>query len=451
MNRNRFWRVVFVLLLLPVRVHAQHPLNDLIDRELPSLFEVYKTFHAAPELSHEEVKTAALLARELRTAGFTVTEGIGRYLRPELKGHGVVAVMKNGDGPTILVRSDLDALPIEEKTGLPYASTVTTTYANTGQRTGVMHACGHDIHMASMIGTARMLAALKDRWRGTVVFLGQPSEERLDGARAMLSDGLYERFPRPNYAVALHVWADLEAGKVAFTPGFAQASSDAVDITIRGVGAHGSRPNEARDPVVIAAQVVLALQTIVSRENSPLDPAVVTVGSIHGGSARNIIPDEVTLQLTVRAYKEEVRKRMLTSIERIAKNVALAAGVPDKRAPIVTVSAAERSDALYNDPALAERLGRAFESSLGSGAITRLPPLMGSEDFRELSLGGEIPIFFYRVGASDPTKLAAARQAGTPIPATHSPLFAPFPEPTIRTGVKSMTAAVLELLKTESR
>jgi len=438
----------FLLPLLAVSpVDAQQSLDGMIDRELPSLFEVYKGLHAAPELSHQEAKTAALLAHELRAAGFMVTERVGRYARQESKGYGIVGVMKNGEGPTVLVRSDLDALPIEERTNLPYASQVRTTDANTGQMTGVMHACGHDVHMASLIGTARMLGALKDRWRGTVVLIGQPAEERLDGARAMLSDGLYTRFPRPNYALALHVWADLEAGRLGFVSGYAQASSDSVDITIRGVGAHGSRPNESKDPVVIAAQVVLALQTIVSRENSPLDPAVITVGSIHGGAARNIIPSEVTLQLTVRAYKEEVRRRMLASIERIARNVALAAGVPEARAPVVAISDAERSDALYNDPALSERLARVFEGSLGSGAVTRLPSLMGSEDFGEFGLGGDIPVFYYRVGTSDPTRLATARQTGTPLPSTHSPFFAPVPEPTIRTGVKSMTVAVLELMK----
>jgi hippurate hydrolase len=348
----------------------------------------------------------------------------------------------------VLVRADLDALPIEERTGLPYASTVKAQSDSSGQTVGVMHACGHDIHIASLIGTARVLAQIKDRWRGTLLMIGQPAEETVDGARAMLRDGLYTRFPKPDYAIALHDWADLEAGRVGFVSGYAQASLDSVDITIRGIGAHGSRPNEAKDPIVVAAQVVLALQTIISRENSPLDPAVVTVGSIHGGSARNIIPEEVKLQLTVRAYKEEVRKNILASIERIARNTAFAAGVPEARAPIVTVITTERVDALYNDPALAERIARAFETALGSRAVARLTPLMGSEDFGEFGLSGhQLPIFYYRVGASDPAKLAMNRQSGTPIPSTHSPFFAPLPEPTIRTGVKSMTTAVLELTK----
>jgi hippurate hydrolase len=440
-----FW--LLVSLIVASRANAQQPLDGMIDRELPSLLSTYEVLHAAPELSHYEEKTAALLARELRAAGYSVTERVGRYERSEWIGYGVVAIMKNGEGPTVLVRSDFDALPIEEQTGLPYASRVKMK-DDAGQIVSVMHACGHDVHVVSLLGTARMLAQLKDRWRGTLLFIGQPAEERLDGARAMLNDGLYTKFPKPDFALALHVWAALEAGKVGFTSGYAQASSDSVDIIIRGVGAHGSRPNEAKDPVVIAAQVILALQTIVSRENSPLDPAVVTVGSIHGGTARNIIPDEVTLQLTVRAYREEVRRNILASIERIARNVALAAGVPDGRAPIVKVSNTERSDALYNDPVLAERVVRAFDGALGSANVTRLTPLMGSEDFGELGLGGhQIPIFYFRVGSSDPSKLANSRQTGTPVPATHSPSFAPVPESTIRTGVKSMTSAVLELMQ----
>ena len=447
MNQRVFNCVFLLGVLMVIEGEAQQSLDGMIDRDLPALVAAYKVLHAAPELSHHEEKTAAFLARELRSTGYTVTEHVGKYERADWVGFGVVAVMKNGDGPTVLVRSDLDALPLEEQTGLPYASKIKVKDDRTDQVVGVMHACGHDIHIVSLLGTAKMLAQSKERWRGTVVLIGQPAEETLDGARAMLNDGLYTRFPKPDYAIALHDWADLEAGNVGYVSGFAQASASSIDITIRGVGAHGSRPNEAKDPIVIAAQVILALQIIVSRENSPLDPAVVTVGSIHGGTARNIIPDEVRLQLTVRAYKEEVRKNILVSIERIVRNTALAAGVPDERAPIVTVSNTERADALYNDPVLAERLARVFETALGSRAVTRLTPLMGSEDFGEFGLAAQIPQFFFRVGASDPSKLADGRQTGKPVPATHSPLFAPVPEPTIRAGVKAMTAAVLELLK----
>lgn len=447
MNPRVLSSVLLLQILTASRSLPPKALDEMIDRQLPSLVGAYQALHAAPELSHHEQKTAAFLARELRAAGYEVTERVGRYERPEWVGYGVVGVLKNGEGPTVLLRTDLDALPIVEATDLPYASHVKGTDDDTGRAVGVMHACGHDIHMVSLLGTAGMLNRLRDHWRGTLLLVGQPSEERVDGARAMLNDGLYTKFPKPDYALALHVWADLEAGKVGFAAGYAQASSDSVDVTIRGVSAHGSRPNEAKDPVVIAAQVVLALQTIVSRENSPLDPAVVTVGSIHGGSARNIIPEEVTLQLTVRAYREEVRKRVLASIERIARNIALAAGVPQERVPVVAISKTERASALYNDPALTERMAKVFEATLGSDAVTRLASLMGSEDFGEFGLGGKIPVFYFRVGASDASKLAMSRQSGTPLPATHSPLFTAAAEPTIRTGVKSMTAAVLELMK----
>ncbi|MEJ7619097.1 MAG: amidohydrolase [Pyrinomonadaceae bacterium] len=333
----------------------------MIDRDLASLVATYKMLHASPELSHYEEKTSAFVAKELRTLGYTVTERIGKYKRPEWIGYGVVGVLKNGAGPTVLVRADLDALPVEEKTGLSYASKVRVKN-EAGQEVGVMHACGHDVHITALVGAAKMLAQLKDEWRGTLILVGQPAEETIDGARAMLDDGLYDKFPKPDYAIALHDHGLIAAGKVGQTPGFALASSTSVDITVRGVGGHGSTPEFAKDPIVVAAQIILALQTIVSRENSPLDPAVVTVGTIHGGTKRNIIPEEVTLQLTVRAYKEEVRLKLLASIERIAKGTALAAGIPPELAPIVKVSETE-SPATYNNPAPTERLSVAFQSA----------------------------------------------------------------------------------------
>lgn len=425
----------------------EQSLDGLINGEIASLVSTYKMLHAAPELSHREAKTSAFLAGELRSLGFTVTERVGKYERSEWTGYGVVAVMKNGAGPTVLVRTDMDALPVEEKTGLPYASTVRTK-TDAGQDTGVMHACGHDIHITTLIGTARMLVRLKDKWRGTLVLIGQPAEETIDGARAMLNDGLYTRFPRPDYAIALHDNSDLEAGKIGYTPGYSLASSNSVDITVRGVGGHGSRPEATKDPIVIAAQIVLALQTIVSRENSPLDPAVVTVGSIHGGTRYNIIPDEVRLQLTVRAYKEEVRQKILAAIERIAKNTALAAGVPSDRLPVVKVSETEATPATYNDPALAERLAATFAKALGQENVVRLPPVMGSEDFGRYGLDGhQIPTFMFWLGAVDPAKVAESKRNGTQLPSLHSSLFEPLPEPTLRTGVKAMTSAVLELMK----
>src|SRR3989454_4404417 len=361
--------LLLTLLLVPAgALKAQQSLDALVDRELPQLVSTYKMLHAAPELSHYEAKTSAFVAQQLRALGYTVTENIGKYDQPNWKGYGVVAIMKNGDGPTVWVRSELDALPVEEKTGLPYASTVKTKN-DAGQETGVMHACGHDVHITSLLGTAKMLAELKDQWRGTLVFIGQPAEETIDGAKAMLADGLYTRFPKPDFAIALHDSADVEAGRVVYCPGYAMASSASVDVVIRGLGGHGSKPEATKDPVVMAAQIILALQTIVSRENSPLDPAVVTVGSIHGGTKRNIIPDEVVLQLTIRTYKEEVRQHILAAIERIAKGIAAAAGVPDDRAPILRVIESEGAPSLYNDPQLTERIATAIGRTIGTDNV----------------------------------------------------------------------------------
>jgi hippurate hydrolase len=301
--------------------------------------------------------------------------------------------------------------------------------------------------MTSLLGTAKLLVQLKDRWSGTLILVGQPAEETIDGARALLRDGLYTKVPQPDFAVALHDTPDFAAGTVAYVPGFALASSTSVDIKIRGVGGHGSRPDSTKDPIVLAAQVILALQTIVSRENSPFDPAVVTVGSIHGGVKHNIIPDEVNLQLTVRAYKEEVRQRLLASIERITKGVAVAAGVPEDRAPIVKVSETEVTTATYNDPALTNRVAQALAKEVGQANVFKADPIMGSEDFGYLGLDRKIPTTMFMLGASDPEKLRAAKASRTTMPSLHSPLFAPIPEPTLRTGVRAMTAVVLELMK----
>lgn len=435
-----------IFVAAPAPAPAQQSLDALVDREITQLVATYKMLHAAPELSHHEEKTSAFLATQLRSLGFNVTEHVGKYDRPNFSGYGVVAVMKNGDGPTVLVRTDLDALPVEEKTGLPYASTVKTKN-DAGQDVSVMHACGHDVHITNMIGTAKILAALKDQWRGTLVLIGQPAEETVDGAKAMLADGLYTRFPKPDFAIALHGSADVEAGKVVYTPGYAMASSTSVDVVIRGLGGHGSKPESTKDPVVIAAQTILALQTIVSRENSPLDPAVVTIGSIHGGTKRNIIPDEVVLQFTIRTYKEEVRQHILASIERIAKGVSLAAGVPEDRAPIIKVIENENAPSLYNDPQLTERIAGAVGRAIGQDNVIKAPPLMASEDFGQLSLNHQIPSCMLWLGAIEPSRVEASRKSGKPLPSLHSSLFAPLPEPTLRTGVKAMTAAVLELMK----
>ena len=434
-----------IFVALVVNVNAQQlSLDAMIDRDIASWLTTYRNLHLAPELSHREEKTSAFVAGELRKLGFTVTEHIGKYQNSQWSGYGVVAVLKNGPGPTVLVRTELDALPVEEKTGLAYASQVKTKN-DAGLDVSVMHACGHDIHMTSFLGTAKMLTELKDRWSGTLIMLGQPAEETGDGANAMLRDNLYANFPKPDFAIALHDKPELETGKVGYTPGYAMASATSIDIKILGVGGHGSAPELTKDPIVVAAQVVMALQTIVSRENSPLDPAVVTVGSIHGGTRYNIIPDEVNLQLTVRTYKEDVRKRILASIERIVKGVALTAGIPADRAPTVKVS--EGTGSTYNDPQLIERLVVSFKRALGDENVVQMPPMMASEDFGYFGMDHTIPATIFWLGASDPAKVKASRESGVPLPGLHSALFAPVPEPTVRTGVKAMTSAVLDLMK----
>jgi amidohydrolase len=440
--------VALAYLLTAIIVAAQSSaLDSKVDQELPSLVSTYKALHAAPELSHHEDKTATLLAGQLRGFGYDVTEHVGKYPNPAWQGHGIVAVMKNGAGPTVLVRADMDALPVEEQTGLPYASHVHTKN-DAGADVGVMHACGHDIHVTTLIGTAKLLAAMKDQWRGTLVLIGQPSEETIDGARAMLADGLYSRIPKPDFALALHDSSELETGKISYTPGYALASSTSVDVTIRGRGAHGSRPEVSKDPIVLAAEFIMAIQTIVSRENSPFDPAVVTVGSIHGGTKYNIIPDEVHLQLTIRTYKEQVRQHILASLDRIAKGIALAGGVPEDRAPIVKASETEVTPAMYNDPALTAREAAALKKGLGADNVIEEPAVMGSEDFGQFGLEGHrIPTLMLRVGAIDAERIAASQKTGTPLPSLHSSLFWPVPETTIRTGVKAMTLAVMELMK----
>lgn len=446
MRNLNYLLLLFLSLALPTAVNAQRSLDTMIDADIASLVTTYKALHAAPELSHREEKTSAFLAAQLKALGYTVSERVGKFERPEWIGYGVVAVMKNGPGPTVLVRTDTDALPVEERTELPYASKVKTKN-DAGQEVGVMHACGHDIHMTSLLGAAKLLAQLKDQWSGTLVLIGQPAEETIDGARAMLRDDLYTRFPKPDFAIALHDSPDLAAGTVGYTPAYTMASSTNIDMKIRGVGGHGSKPEATKDPIVLASQIIMALQTIVSRENSPLDPAVVTVGSIHGGTRYNIIPDEVNLQLTVRAFKEEVRQKLLASIERIAKGTAIAAGFPAERLPIVRVSETEVTTATYNDPPLTERLAKVLESALGQQNVVKISPVMGSEDFGYLSLNQQIPSAYFFIGASDPAKIKQSHETGVPLPSLHSSLFAPLPEPTIRTGVRTLTVAALDLLK----
>jgi amidohydrolase len=412
--------------------------------ELDSLVETYKNLHAHPELSHYEENTARFLANELRSYGYSVTERFGQYQGKDWKSYGVVAVMKNSAGPVILFRTDMDALPVEEKTGLAYASHAKMPN-DAGSEVPVMHACGHDLHMTVFLAAARRLAQMKDRWQGTLILIGQPAEETGEGARALLAGGLYSQFPKPDYALALHDTPLLEAGKIGYCPGFALASATSADLIVRGIGSHGSRPEGAKDPIVVSAQIILALQTIVSREKSPLDPAVVTVGSIHGGTKHNIIPDEVHLQLTIRAYEEAVRQQILASIDRIARHTALAAGIPEERAPILTVS--ETIHPTFNEPALMERLSGVLSKRLGDENVVRTPPIMGSEDFGEYSLPDHsVPGALFWLGVADPQQLAQSKITQIPPPYLHSAKFAPLPAPSIETGVAAMTAAVLELM-----
>jgi amidohydrolase len=426
---------------------AQQTPQSLADAELPSLLGIYKDLHSHPELSGYEERTAGFVAKELRAAGCQVTEHLGKYENSKLKAYGVVGVMKNGDGPTVLVRTDMDALPVEEETGLPYASKVVAKN-DEGKDVHVMHACGHDIHIAAFIGTARALAKLKDQWHGTIVFVAQPAEELGTGARALLKDGLYDRFGKPTFALGFHDKADLEAGQIGVTEGYTSANVDSVDVTVRGVGGHGAYPHKTMDPVVLAAEIINAWQTIVSRENNPLDPIVITVGSIHGGTKHNIIPDEVKMQLTVRTYKSETRERVLAAIERIAKGMAAAGGLPPDRAPIVTVSKDQFCPATYNNPELTKRLVAVWKNSLGNENVKMVDAVMGGEDFSEYSLPDySIPAVNFHFGAVDPTKMAKYKQDGKELPTLHSSKFAPVPEPTIRTGVVGMTAAVLDLMK----
>jgi amidohydrolase len=434
-------------LVFAVSGFAQQTPQSLADAELPSLLGIYKDIHSHPELSGQEQRTAALVAKELRAAGCQVTEHLGKYENSKLKGYGVVGVMKNGDGPTVLVRTDTDALPVEEETGLPYASKVVAKN-DEGKDVHVMHACGHDTHIAAFIGTARALGKLKDQWHGTIVFVAQPAEEIGTGARALLKDGLYDRFGKPDFALGFHDKADVQTGHIAVTEGYASANVDSVDVTVRGVGGHGAYPHKTKDPVVLAAEIINAWQTIVSRENNPLDPVVITVGSIHGGTKHNIIPNEVKMQLTVRTYKSKVRERVLADIERIAKGCAAAAGIPPELAPIVRVSKDFVTSAMYNNPELTKRLVAVWKKSLGDENVEIIDPVMGGEDFSEYSLPDHsIPAVNFHFGAVDPAKIAESKETGKELPTLHSSKFAPVPEPTIRTAIIGMTVAVLDLMK----
>lgn len=450
MNRRFCMLVTLTLTALPAlgqgAGHAESAAPDLAasaERQLPALTETYKHLHRNPELSHHEEKTSALLAAELRKLGYTVTERVGKY-QDGSQAYGVVAVLQNGAGPRVLIRTDMDALPVEEKTGLDYASTVRSTNAQ-GQDVGVMHACGHDIHMTVLLGVAREMAQRKSQWRGTLVLIGQPSEETIDGARAILADGLYERFGRPDFVLSEHDSNDVAAGSISIKGGPLLASSTGIYVTMRGVGGHGSRPEAGKDPIVLAAEFVLTAQTIVSRQIDPQQPAVLTVGTIHGGTKNNIIPDEVQLGISLRTYSPAVRDAIVADIRRTAKGLAESYGVPEDRMPVVTLG--ESTPETYNDPALAERLKASAVVALGKDHVEDAKAVMGSEDVGLFTLDGKIPGVMYWLGAADAGKLAESQKTGVPLPSPHSALFAPVYAPAIETGVTAMTAMALGLLK----
>lgn len=396
-------------------------------------------FHQNPELSFREVKTSARMAAELRkVAGMQVTEKVGQT--------GVVGVLRNGDGPVVLVRADMDGLPVEEKSGLPNASKARQVGVD-GIEAPVMHACGHDTHITSLIATARRLAAMKDRWKGTVVFIAQPAEERVGGAEAMIKDGLYTRFPKPEYALAFHVAADLPSGMVSASEGIQYSSSDSVDIVIPGIGAHGASPHAGKDPVYMGSQMVIALQGLVSRERQPLKPAVITVGSFHSGLKHNIISDEAKLQVTVRANDEGERKRLIDGIRRVARGVGVMNGMAEDKMPVVTVI--EGTPVTANDPALARRLNAVMTQTLGAENVPGFEQTgMGAEDFAEfVAADTGVKGYYFAVGGTPQATIAAARAGGPPVASHHSPQFKIAPEPAIVTGTIAMTAAVLDLLK----
>jgi amidohydrolase len=409
------------------------PSADQVNAIYPEVESLYLDLHRYPELAMHEQQTAAKLAERIKALGYEVTTSVG--------GTGVVAVLRNGPGRTVLLRTDMDALPIEEATGLPFASHVVVK-TDSGTSIPVMHACGQDIHMSSWMGAAKLMATHRDRWHGTLILIGQPAEETVEGAPAMIKDGLFTRFPKPDFALAIHDSAILPVGQVGFTPEYALAAADSVDITIYGRGGHGGRPQSTIDPVVIAAKTILALQTVVSRENNPFDPVVITVGTIHGGTKNSIIPDEVKLQLTVRSYKPEVEKRVLASIERVAKGEAMAAGAP--KDPLVKITHA--ANATYNDRDLTKRLVTSLRGVLGPENVIEIEPTMVFEDFAGFHLSG-IPSADFWVGAVDPQKFAAAQESGTPLPQLHTAAWAPDYAPTLKTAITVETTEALELLQ----
>ncbi|WP_420910619.1 amidohydrolase [Qipengyuania spongiae] len=419
-------------------VMAQDLATSLAE-DMPGLMELYRDLHAHPELSFEETETAAKLSKRMRGLGFEVTENVGRT--------GVVSVMRNGDGPVVLLRADMDGLPVVEQTGLPFASKVTATPAS-GVTTGVMHACGHDTHMAGFIGAAQLLAERKDEWQGTLVMVLQPAEELGLGALAMLEDGLYTRFPKPDYAVAFHdAAAPAPAGTIGFTPGYALANVDSVDITVKGIGGHGAYPQTTVDPVVLASSIVMKLQTVVSRNSNPLDPAVITVGSFHAGAKHNIISDEAKLQLTVRSYSDESRKQLLDGIRRVARGEAITAGLSEEMLPVVTVED-PYTPSTFNDPDFTQNVMTGFRDRFGEARVMEWPAVMGGEDFSQFRRAApdDVKSLIFWISGTPAEMLTALEQEGTPLPSLHSPFWAPDAEAVVRTGAEALASAALDLM-----
>ncbi|MFA7595860.1 MAG: amidohydrolase [Novosphingobium sp.] len=436
-------------ILLPLLVLAAFPaparaddLKTAVAEDMLELMALYRDLHSQPELSMQEVETAAKLAGQMRGLGFKVTEKVGKT--------GIVAVLANGPGPTVMLRADMDGLPVVEQTGLPFASRQVAIPAS-GLETGVMHACGHDTHMTAWIGAARLLSQRQEQWSGTLVMIAQPGEETGEGAAAMLADGLFERFPKPDYAIAFHNAAQFPAGMIGYSPGYALANVDSVDILVSGVGGHGAYPHTTRDPIVLASSIVMKLQTLVSRENDPLEPAVVTVGSFHGGSKHNIIPDEARLQLTVRSYSDESRKALLEGISRIARGEALAAGVPEDRMPKVTV-AESYTPATYNDPSFTRDIAAVFAARFGAEHVREVPSVMGGEDFGRYRRADpeHIKSLIFWVGGVSATQWEEAQAGKRELPSLHSPFWAPDAEKVIGTAAEALALAALELMPASS-
>jgi amidohydrolase len=437
-------RIVLVLLALSLLVvslawsqggnlPASAKESGQLDSVLPDAYALYLDLHQHPELSSHETRTAALLAERLRTLGYEVTEHVG--------GTGVVGIMKNGPGPIVMLRTELDALPVEEQTGLPYASKVRAKDDN-GRDVPVMHACGHDVHMSSWWGTAAIMAHAKDNWQGTLMLIAQPAEETISGARKMIDDGLFTRFPKPDIGIALHDTNNMPVGQVGVTPEYAWANADSLRITVYGRGGHGARPETTIDPIVIAAAIVLRIQSIISREIHTGETAVITVGYIQAGTKNNIIPDQAQMGLTVRSYKSEVREHLIAAIERIAKGEAEASGA--EKMPLIEKY--ESTSAVYNDPVLTRHLAATLEAALGKGNVVVQPPVMIAEDYSVFVEQG-VASFYFTLGVADPEKLKQAKAVGKELPSNHSPLFAPVAEPSLRTGITAEVAVLRDLLK----